>query len=68
MEKQTRYACTFEIHGRVWTTYAGRGLGLWDYKEGFWIDEHHQFAVVGNERYWVPPAAIKYVEKETVAV
>ena len=39
------------------------GNSLFDFKDGFWIDENGVLSNQTSGRYWIPPSRIYYIEK-----
>lgn len=56
------YTGVYEIDSNV---HACSLLHFDTFKSGFWVTENFEYTSVEEERkYWVPPHAIKYVNRE----
>ena len=72
-----RYVCHYEGHNESVVRDGAQceGTSLFDFKDGFWIDEGGKLTregdyidafgnpVKGLGKYWIPPSRIYYVEK-----
>jgi hypothetical protein len=61
------YHCTFKFEhpslrgGNEMVTVVGSALR--DFSDGFWITKDLEFTKVSDNVFWIPPSAIKYIEK-----
>ena len=37
--------------------------GLQAFAHGFWVDENYHLCLPSDDKYWIPPSAIKQIEK-----
>jgi hypothetical protein len=40
--------------------------GIFDFSEGFWVNEQFEFTKSSDAKYWIPPCRIYYIEKVEV--
>lgn len=40
-----------------------KNYGIADIKDGFWVNNKFEWCVVADQKYWIPPSQIKYVDK-----
>lgn len=59
MEK-TIYECYYHFNDKVIST---RVPSVTLVKEGFWVDDCHDYTTGIDGKYWIAPGAIRYVEK-----
>lgn len=63
------YHCVFKFEhpnlhgGNELVTVTGHAIR--DFTEGFWITRDLEFTTASDCVYWIPPSAIKYIEKVT---
>lgn len=56
------HMCKFNFNGEEYWTEA---YSIAEFRDGFWINEYKQYTTnIENEKYWIPPSAIKYVVKD----
>lgn len=40
-----------------------RGYSIIQLKDGFWINDEHEYTCHDDAKYWIPPSAILFIEK-----
>lgn len=40
-----------------------RGYSLGQLKDGFWINDEHEYTALNDAKFWLPPSAILFIEK-----
>lgn len=40
-----------------------RGYSIIQLKDGFWINDDHDYTCYDDAKFWLPPSAIQYIEK-----
>lgn len=57
-----KYKCYYnfkDLHFTAFSFYFG------DFKDGFWINENHEFASDSiDNKYWIPPNQISLIERK----
>jgi hypothetical protein len=57
------YKCLYYFRGEfAWQTSFD---GIDVFKYGFWLDKNFELTKGLDAKYWIPPSAIKYIEKES---
>lgn len=60
----TTYLCHFTFKGK--DLIVGCHDGPSAFSEGFWINASYRFTKASDCKFWIPPTAIRYVEKAKV--
>jgi hypothetical protein len=63
-----KYVCHYEFEGHVQKCFNDKYAiqGVFDYKDGFWVDSNFNFTKGSDGRYWIPPSRIYYVGKQVI--
>lgn len=71
MKTKIVYRCEFELlvgslpgHNNQRSVKSGAGIA--SFENGFWVNDDYQFTQGSDAKYWIPPARILYVWKDTV--
>lgn len=56
------YIWFYEFNGATFWFKTDKRIA--DLDEGFWVNAQMELAAFGDEKYWIPPSRIRYVERE----
>ena len=60
-EPSYRYLCAFKFKDVTCMTESLEGISA--FKDGFWINGYLQITTKDDNKYWIPPSMILYIEK-----
>lgn len=56
----TRFVCKCTVDGTsCWISSAN---GIYEFKDGFYVDGEYELSTFKDAKYWVPPHKIEYIE------
>lgn len=55
------YKCVCKIDVRIVVFISDKGIDA--FKHGFWANQDWQFTTGADNKYWVSPSTIQYIEK-----
>lgn len=64
--KETIYICVFNFRNATVRVESDKGIDA--FQCGFWINSDMEYTVGSDCKYWIPPHAIKFIEKEVRSV
>lgn len=64
--KETFYNCVFNFRDTIVRVDSTKGIDA--FRDGFWINSDMEYTVGSDCKYWIPPHAIKFIEKEVRSV
>lgn len=60
---QTTYECVFNFQDATCRVESWPSCGIGMFRDGFWINADYEFTTGIDSKYWIPPHAIKFIEK-----
>ncbi len=62
-----KFICYFDYfngtHGKELHTVES-DLGLYEFRDGFWVNDKAEFTTGSDAKIWIPPSKIYFVKKE----
>ena len=58
-----KYVCHYQGVINKFGDLTVEGNSIYDFKDGFWIDEAGKLSNQISGKYWIPPSRIYYTEK-----
>lgn len=58
---KTVYHCHFRLEGETYVASSDKGLDA--FVSGFWINDSSEVTTGSDATTWIPPHAIRYIEK-----
>lgn len=59
-----RYKVVFKFKGELYETLLPEGRGIADAREGIWLNKDLEYTARLDNKYWIPPSKIEYIELE----
>jgi len=65
-----KFKIIYQVHYSLFDNYEyfESDLGIAEFKDGFLIDNKKQHTKTSNCKYWIPPSAIRVIEKMRVPI